>query len=747
MAHAKQMTEPRSPAVTWANTAARLRSACLLVSIATALFCLSPTSRSADSYSTVIRNHLELETQTPIEFVPPQERLHQDAQIADLKRAVATELETLPSGLSPVAPPRASQKDLVASLLLPAGALLAIGSIFYLIRLRYKSVVAASDLTASRAAALLVENPSLVAFFEEFREGLNAPVPAAVAPPVATETNTNVSSDPLQAFLDSAPDRLADFRKRFSEISQSSDTATHRSLLIEFLKRADDFKGVTSRLSEFRPAWLTVCALEGLLKQLSSSPGELTPSVLATTAAALDLLESLCVRGVNPDLANDPPVRLLAVDDDPVSRLAISFALKRAFDAPDVVPDAETALRLVANQTYDVVFLDVDMPGMDGFELCTRIQQAAHHRNVPVVFVTRHSDFDSRAKSTLSGGQALIGKPYLAFEITVKALTLALRGRLNGATVAVEERELPMAASEQPSPPSADSMAVSAPARDEQQNGHENQSPIESPKEVILPVPEKASADSYSETFISRAPALLENLRYQLRSARNAFEPAELHKYLGQLYVGAHSFNVELERAELRVAFRVSSALEGMLKKLLEHNELYNSSILDVTAVALELLEDLCAPTEFNYEFINSPVSILAVDDDPTTLRAISGAVQLVFGRPDGAENGEIALTLASEKPYDLIFMDVLMPGIDGFTACSKIHECGPNSHTPVVFITGHAHAEARSKAVANGCGLIPKPFLSSQIKLAALTFILRNRVDMGKPMLAQKRRLSLQPA
>src|SRR5439155_10717759 len=44
------------------------------------------------------------------------------------------------------------------------------------------------------------------------------------------------------------------------------------------------------------------------------------------------------------------------------------------------------------------------------------------------------SDFNSRAKSTLSGGQDLIGKPFLAFEITVKALTLALRGRLqNGA--------------------------------------------------------------------------------------------------------------------------------------------------------------------------------------------------------------------------------------------------------------------------------------------------------------------------
>jgi hypothetical protein len=47
-----------------------------------------------------------------------------------------------------------------------------------------------------------------------------------------------------------------------------------------------------------------------------------------------------------------------------------------------------------------------------------------------VVFVTRHNDFNSRAKSSLSGGQELIAKPYLSTEITVKALMLALRGRL-----------------------------------------------------------------------------------------------------------------------------------------------------------------------------------------------------------------------------------------------------------------------------------------------------------------------------
>jgi PleD family two-component response regulator len=77
-----------------------------------------------------------------------------------------------------------------------------------------------------------------------------------------------------------------------------------------------------------------------------------------------------------------------------------------------------------------VIFLDIEMPGLNGFELCAKIRRGKLNRSTPVVFVTSHSDFDSRTKSTLVGGQDLIAKPYLSFEITVKALTLALRRRL-----------------------------------------------------------------------------------------------------------------------------------------------------------------------------------------------------------------------------------------------------------------------------------------------------------------------------
>ena len=86
--------------------------------------------------------------------------------------------------------------------------------------------------------------------------------------------------------------------------------------------------------------------------------------------------------------------------------------------------------------------------------------------------------------------------------------------------------------------------------------------------------------------------------------------------------------------------------------------------------------------------------------------RAVCGSLQLAFGRPDSAESGEAACALAAEKTFDLIFLDVLMPGIDGFTTCKRMRETGLNRATPVVFVTGHDDTEARSQAADSGaCG------------------------------------------
>ena len=89
------------------------------------------------------------------------------------------------------------------------------------------------------------------------------------------------------------------------------------------------------------------------------------------------------------------------------------------------------AMLLLTENDFDLVFLDVDMPGMTGYELCAKLRALPQHKKTPVVFVTSLNDFDNRTSSTMAGGNDFIAKPFLFIELTVKALIHVLRGRLN----------------------------------------------------------------------------------------------------------------------------------------------------------------------------------------------------------------------------------------------------------------------------------------------------------------------------
>ena len=171
-------------------------------------------------------------------------------------------------------------------------------------------------------------------------------------------------------------------------------------------------------------------ALEGLFRKMLQNSKHTTPSALATLATAVDLLNDLCVPGLKADLATNPPIHMLVVDDDLVARRALVGALQTAFKKPESAENGEAALALALEKPFDVIFLDVVMPGMDGFEVCSRIRETVPNHATPVVFVTGQSDFDARAQMGRNGGNDLMGKPFLTSEITVKALTFALRGRL-----------------------------------------------------------------------------------------------------------------------------------------------------------------------------------------------------------------------------------------------------------------------------------------------------------------------------
>ena len=92
--------------------------------------------------------------------------------------------------------------------------------------------------------------------------------------------------------------------------------------------------------------------------------------------------------------------------------------------------DAKSALQLLQDKQFDLVFLDVDMPAMNGYELCAKLRAMPQYKKTPVVFVTALSDFDSRTSSMMAGGNDFIAKPFLFIELTVKSLVHILRAKL-----------------------------------------------------------------------------------------------------------------------------------------------------------------------------------------------------------------------------------------------------------------------------------------------------------------------------
>jgi diguanylate cyclase (GGDEF)-like protein len=102
--------------------------------------------------------------------------------------------------------------------------------------------------------------------------------------------------------------------------------------------------------------------------------------------------------------------RLLVVDDQPAN----IQALYQAFNTDHQVLMAtggEQALKLAAGQQPDLVLLDVVMPGMDGHEVCRRLKADAATRDIPVIFVTAHSDEAAETQGLALGAVDFISKP------------------------------------------------------------------------------------------------------------------------------------------------------------------------------------------------------------------------------------------------------------------------------------------------------------------------------------------------
>ena len=105
-----------------------------------------------------------------------------------------------------------------------------------------------------------------------------------------------------------------------------------------------------------------------------------------------------------------PSRRVLVVDDEPLNRMAVKFLLADLGAEVSVAPSAEQALRLMAEQSFDVLLLDVRLSGMSGLELAARVRAADAPQPV-IAMMTGDVSAESRAAADRAGADVFVAKP------------------------------------------------------------------------------------------------------------------------------------------------------------------------------------------------------------------------------------------------------------------------------------------------------------------------------------------------
>lgn len=132
---------------------------------------------------------------------------------------------------------------------------------------------------------------------------------------------------------------------------------------------------------------------------------------------------------------SDERYSILVVDDMATNRMLVRTALNNSKYKILEAKDGEEALQLLNDHTVDVVLLDVNMPGMNGFEVCKRIRRTEQMKLLPVIMLTSEEDTDSIVNGINSGATDYLTKPFHPNELMARLAAAAERSRLSGELV------------------------------------------------------------------------------------------------------------------------------------------------------------------------------------------------------------------------------------------------------------------------------------------------------------------------
>ncbi|MFN6455725.1 MAG: response regulator [Nostoc sp. EfeVER01] len=141
---------------------------------------------------------------------------------------------------------------------------------------------------------------------------------------------------------------------------------------------------------------------------------------------------------------------VLIVDDNPTNLSVLSQALKSAGFAVRVAEDGESAIEMVQHKPPALILLDVQMPGIDGFETCQKLKADPLTQNIPIIFMTALADTGNMVKGFSLGAVDYIPKPFeqeeviarVRIHLQLKQLTDNLEQMVTERTTALQKAQI-----------------------------------------------------------------------------------------------------------------------------------------------------------------------------------------------------------------------------------------------------------------------------------------------------------------
>lgn len=118
-------------------------------------------------------------------------------------------------------------------------------------------------------------------------------------------------------------------------------------------------------------------------------------------------------------------MRILLVEDEPSAASMLAKGLREEAYAVDIADDGETALSQAVVNDYDLIVLDVVLPGMDGFKVCRELR--ANGLTVPVLMLTARDAVEDRVEGLDSGADDYLPKPFDFDELLARVRALLRR--------------------------------------------------------------------------------------------------------------------------------------------------------------------------------------------------------------------------------------------------------------------------------------------------------------------------------